>query len=169
MKRETLIIIGVVLVALIIGVVVFFSGRGSVPTNTSSVVASTQPSAVIVPFTEITSGSKSTVATRVNYVITSTDELNKLWKMIDATGTPPAIDFKTRAVIAVFAGKESTSSIAVAKIEDTDARMVSITIAKPDSTCTKQSSASPYEIVAVPITSLPLAHKDISTTVNCSN
>lgn len=168
MKRETLIIIGVVLVALIIGVMVFFSGRGSVSTDTSSVVANTQPSAVIVPFTEITSGSKSTVATRVNYVITSTDELNKLWKMIDATGTPPAIDFKTHAVLAVFAGKESTSLIIVAKIEDTNARMVSVAITKPDGACApKQSAMAPYDIVAVPVTSLPLAHEDISTTVPC--
>jgi hypothetical protein len=167
MKRETLIIIGIALVALVIGVVVFLSGQGGVP-STSSAVANTQPSAVIVPFTEITRGSKSTVTTRVNYFITSTDELNKLWKMIDATGTPPVIDFNTHAVLAVFAGKESTSSITVAKIEDASTRMVSIAIAKPDSACTKKPPAtSLYEIVAVPVTSLPLAHEDIPTTATC--
>jgi hypothetical protein len=168
MKRDTLIIIGIALVALVIGVVVFLSGHGGVP-DTSSAVANTQPSAAVsVPFTEITRGSKSTVTTRVNYFITSADQLSKLWKMIDATGTPPVIDFNTHAVLAVFAGKESTSSITVAKIEDTSTRMVSVAIAKPDSACAKKPLAtSVYEIVAVPTTSLPLAHQDISTTATC--
>jgi hypothetical protein len=168
MKRDTLIIIGVALAAIAIGVVIFLSGRGNIP-NTSSAVANSQPSAAVaVPFTEITRGSKSTVTTRVNYFITSTDELNKLWKMIDATGTPPVIDFNTHTVLAVFAGKESTSSITVAKIEDTSTRMVSVAIAKPDSACAKKPPAiSVYEIVAVPTTSLPLTHQDISTTATC--
>jgi len=70
-------------------------------------------------------------------------------------------------VIVVFAGNESSSSIAIAKIEDTTARTVSIAITKPD--CAKPPSvASPYEIVAVSATSLPLAHQDIEQKSDCS-
>ncbi|MCR4275955.1 MAG: protease complex subunit PrcB family protein [Candidatus Parcubacteria bacterium] len=171
MKRETLIIIGVVLVALIIGVVVFFSGRGGVP-NTSSAVANTQPSAVIVPFTEITRGSESTVATRVNYVITSADELNKLWEMVNATGTPPTIDFRTQAVIAVFAGQKSTGgySIAVASVTDTgDTRTVAVTLTSPGTDCmVTESFTNPYQIVTVPVSNASLAHTDTEVSKACN-
>jgi len=169
MRKDTLILIGIALTAIAVGIAIFVSGRGSLP-EASRNVAENQPAVVSVSFTEIAHGAKSTVTTRVNYVITSMDELNKLWKMIDATGKPPTIDFTTQSVIAVFAGKEPGSTIAVAKIEDAQTRTVSIAIAKPDSACTKkQSTVSPYEIVAVPSTSLPLAHEDLSTTVSCPN
>jgi hypothetical protein len=154
MRRDTLTIGGVALISVAIGVVVFLSGA---VTNRSSVVT--------VPFTTLIQGRQSAVARRVNYFITSSAQLSEIWKVVNASGTPPKVDFKKQAVIAVFAGNESSSSIAVAKIEDTNARMVSIAIAKPD--CTANADASPYEIVAVPTTSLPLAHTDIPTTVDC--
>jgi hypothetical protein len=161
MQKKTLAIIGVALIAIAIGVTVFVSGDGV----SSPVVV--QPSAVVVPFTKITQGKQTTIEARVNYVLTSSSELSKLWKLVGATGTPPTVDFKKQAVIAVFAGKESTSSIAVAKIEDASARMVSITLAKPSGVCASQQTATPYEIVTVPSTSLPLMHTDIITTASC--
>ncbi|MCR4333928.1 MAG: hypothetical protein NUV60_02885 [Patescibacteria group bacterium] len=168
MQRDTHIIIGLALVALAIGV--FFLARFRTASDTPSAVANIQPSAVIVPFTKIVSGEKSTVTERVNYLITSSDELTKLWKMVDATGTPPTVDFNTQNVIAVFAGKESTSSIAVAKIEDTNARVVSVTLTKPDGACaTELTAPAPYEIVVVAVTTLPLAHEDLAATAGCPN
>ena len=167
MQKNILVLIGIALLAIAIGVAVFMSGRGSLQ-NTSSAVANSQPSAVVVPFTKLVQGRQSTIATRVNYFITSSAEMKELWKLISATGTPPTVDFKTHAVIAVFAGKESTSSIAVAKVEDSDARMVSITLAKSSGSCaSKPQTATPYEIIVVPTTSLSLSHKDIVTTANC--
>lgn len=164
MKKDTLTIIGVALVAIVIGIIAFVYGNN---TQNSSVVT-TQSSAAVVPFTELVQGTQSTIEKRVNYFITSSTELNKLWEMIGANGTPPKVDFRTQAVIAVFAGKESTSSIAVARVEDTSARLVSIAITKPDKTCTvEQPAASPYEVVVVPTTELPLAHEDIVTTADC--
>ncbi len=158
--------IAVVLIVIAIGVGVFTSNNGRVQQASPS--AATQPSAVAVPFTKLVQGTQSTIATRVNYFITSSTQLNELWKMVGATGTPPTVDFKTQAVIAVFAGKESTSSIAVAKVEDSLARMVSITIARPSGACvSKQQAATPYEIVTVPSTALPLTHTDIVTTASC--
>lgn len=167
--KDTSIIIGMAAVAVVIGVVIFLNGGGSSIANTGqSAEANIQPSAIVVPFTELAHGTNSTVTKRTNYLVTSTDEFKKLWKMVDATGTPPAVDFSTQNVIAVFAGKESTSSIAIAKIEDTNARMVSISITKPDSICSvRPSVVSPYEIVIVLATSLPLAHADLSTIASC--
>lgn len=169
--RDRIIFIIVAIVAVVIGVLVFLYGNignGSSMDATSSRAEYTPPSAVSVPFTKLVQGAKSDIVERVNYLITSPVELSELWKLIDATGPPPTIDFKTQMVIAVFAGKESTYSIEVSNIEDTDSRMVSIAIAKPDGICTKFATST-YEIVMVPITSLQFTHKDIQTTASCPN
>ncbi len=160
-KKEAYIFGGVVLVMIVIIVAIFLYGR-----RTSPIRSNTQAQSVTVPFTTLTQGRQSAVAKRVNYVLTSPAQLSEIWKVVNAKGTPPKVDFKKQAVIAVFAGTESSSSIAIAKIEDTTARMVSIAITKPDCTV-PPSTASPYEIVAVPTTSLPLTHSDIPTTIPC--
>ncbi len=151
----------------IIGAAIFLFSRGGGIPNTYSTVTSNQSAAVAVPFTDIRHGLKSSVAARVNYLISSMDQLDQLWKLIGATSTPPAIDFKTHSVIAAFAGKESSSVVSISNIEDTSTRLVSVTIIKSDGTCTqKQSIASPYDVVVMPVTLLPLTHTDtfIATT-----
>ena len=164
LPRETLILIGVALLVGI-GVPVFFLARNA---SSPIIITDVPPVVVPVPFTKLTEGTQSVVVRRVNYVLTSPTELNELWKVVDAPGKPPKVNFKTHAVIAVFAGQEASASIAVAKIEDAHTRMVSIAIAKPDGPCAQVSPpASPYEIVVVPTTSLHLTHEDISTTVSC--
>jgi hypothetical protein len=108
----------------------------------------------------------------VNYLITSSSQFGELWKVVTATGAPPKIDFKTHSVIAVFAGQKPTAgyAVAVAKIEDASARMVSITLAKPSDDCMlAQSITTPYQLISVPATSLSLAHEDISVTTTCAN
>lgn len=163
MKQERLIIIGVALAALCIGTYLFLSGD-------FSDVSNTQPTAIAVPFTPLLRGTHSNVTSRVNYFITSPDELNELWKMINATSTPPKVDFEKDAVIAVFAGQQPSAgyAIQVSKVVDSSARLVSIIIAKPDDGCMKgQSLTTPYELVTIPTTSLPLAHEDLSTTAEC--
>jgi len=153
---------GLALTTIVIGIFIFFYNGGSF-INTSS-------AAVVVPFTRIVQGDHSIVATRVNYLISSTDEFDKLWEMVDASGTPPLVDFNTHAVIAVFAGEQPTAgyAIEVSQIEDSTERTVSLTLAKPDNDCMEgQVITSPYEIVVVPTTSLPLTHEDIQTTANC--
>lgn len=169
--RNTLVTIGLVLLAAAVGAFIYFSGRGQDRQKDSlPAVASAQAPATVVPFTKLARGMRSTVTTRVNYSITSADQLDRLWKMIDATSTPPAVDFKTQTVIAVFAGQKATDgySIAVSKVADTESRMVSVTLASPESTCpAKKSTIAPYEIVVVPSTSIPFAHEDISITTAC--
>jgi hypothetical protein len=171
MRQETLIIISVAVIAVAGGVVFLLPDFGNL-SNAFPTAAPTQPAAAIVPFTRIAQGKESTVTKRVNYLIVSPVQMEKLWKMIDATSTPPTIDFKTHAVIAVFAGEEPTAgyAITVSRIEDSSERTVSVTLSKPGVSCmVGQSLTHPYEIVVVPTTSLPLGHKDISATTDCSN
>lgn len=161
--RKMLLVGWLVLIAVIIGSFIFLSNGGSFPNNSA---------AVIVPFTRIVQGDHSTVATRVNYLITSTDEFDRLWKMVDASGTPPVVDFKTNVVMAVFAGEQPTTgyTIEISNIEDSIERTVSLTIAKPGTNCIEgQVITAPYEIVIVPTTSLSLTHEDTITTNNCPN
>jgi len=170
MKQERLIIIGVALVAICIGVYLFLNGNFS-STTPLPAVSDTQPTAVAVPFTPLLRGTYSNVTSRVNYFITSSDQLNELWKMINATTTPPKVDFEKNAVIAVFAGQQPSTgyAIQVSKVVDSSARLVSITIAKPDDACAKgKSLTTPYELVTIPTTSLPLAHEDLSATTKCN-
>lgn len=142
-------------VAAVIVVVILITVYGSSISNTSSLAATP------VSFTKLAQGTQSTVSTRTNYLITSANELEKLWKMIDAKGNPPAIDFTKNCVAAIFAGT-------VAKVEDTNVRTVMVALATPDGRClSKNATTTPYELVTVPITSLPLAHKDISITAAC--
>ncbi|MFZ3044265.1 MAG: protease complex subunit PrcB family protein [Minisyncoccia bacterium] len=170
MRRNTLVVACVALAAIAIGVYFFLSGNLS---NASlSALSGQQQSAVVVPFTPLASGSSSKVETRVNYFITSPTQLQELWSLVDATGTPPTVDFNKDAVIAVFAGQQPTTgyAISVSKVVDSGARLVSITIAKPDGGClTGQSLTTPYEVVVVPTTTLPLAHEDLSATIACDN
>ncbi|HUY05256.1 MAG TPA: hypothetical protein VMV62_00870 [Candidatus Paceibacterota bacterium] len=168
--RDKIIFAGVAVIAVIVGALVFVSGRGTVSNGSPAATGYSNETATAVPFTKLVQGTTSAVSDRTNYLITSPSQLSELWKMIDAHGTPPTVDFATHAVLAVFAGKQPSASIAVAKIEDANERLVSIIIAKPASACAPQAVAdSPYELVAVATTSLPLAHQDISTTASCPN
>lgn len=165
--KNTTIISGIALVGVVVWAAVSLGGFSNTLSSTAS---TTQLSATIVPFTPLAEGTHSKVATRVNYFITSAADFQKLWTMVDATGTPPAVDFTTHAVLAVFAGKQSTTGygIKVSKVLDSDTRLVSVIIEKPDSTCKAKASVTmPYELVVVPITSLPLEHEDVSTTITC--
>jgi len=165
--RNHIIVGGAIVVAIILGVLAFlYSDKAS--NALSSAVAENSIVPVAVPFTEIAHGTRSTVSTRTNYLITSTDQLTKLWAMIDATGTPPSIDFSKGAIIAVFMGNaSSTLAIAVTKIEDGPAAR-GVFIMLTESACAvKQKNAAPYEIISVPATTLPMTHEDTITTTSC--
>lgn len=164
--RDHSIIVGVVLLAAV-GLPVFFLAEGGFLPS-PIVINDVHPAAMAVPFIELTAGTQSVVAKRVNYVLTSPDELKELWEIIDAPGTPPWINFNTHMVLAVFAGNESSTSIAIAKIEDSHTRLVSVALTKPEGSCEEVSrGGTPYEIVAVPSTSLPLAHEDLAISTSC--
>lgn len=162
MRRDIIILTCAAIIAVGIGISIFSSGRGDISDN-SFVISE-------VPFTKIARGSQSTVERRVNYLITSADQFEKLWEMVSATGTPPKIDFNTHSVVAVFAGEKPVAGydIKIIKIEDTNTRVVSIALAKPSDDCMlAQVVTAPYEIVAVPATALSFSHEDILTTTSC--
>lgn len=166
LTKEEYIFVVASIAAIVIGVLLSLSGVGDTSVATTDKSDATASAATAVPFAKIVQGERSSVTTRTNYRITSADQMNDLWKLLDGAGTPPTIDFSTHEVIAVFAGKQSSTSIAVARIEDADTRTISIVV----NTCVKKAStASPYEVIVVPSTSLSLAHEDVTTTANCTN
>lgn len=170
--RNALIVGGVIIVAVFIGVLIFIYGDDYFSNNSFLAVANNNSPAVEVQFTKIARGDISTIEERVNYFITSETQLNELWKMVDATSTPPKIDFEKEAVIAVFAGQKPTTGyeIRVSKVEDSEIRNVSLTLEEPDSRCIEsQIIIAPYEIVTVSATSLPLGHEDQIATIDCED
>lgn len=165
--RNTVTIIGVLLLVVGAFLVLFFTGSSQ---KESSLVQSGSASvASSVPFERIAKGERSKIDRRVNYAVQSAAQLEALWKILDASGTPPVIDFTKQMVIAVFAGEKPTSGydISVSKIEDSGKRVVSVEVQNPDGPCAVKKSTSPYEVVVAPIASLPLDHEDSSITVAC--
>ena len=170
MRRDTLVILGIFAIAIGIGL---FAFPGNNYSQNSSAVEDSASAAVQVSFTRITEGTQSEVSRRVNYLIMTQAGLQKLWNMVEASSTPPEIDFTKEVVIAVFAGEKPAAGydIVVSKIEDMhDERVVNITLREPSPGCaTAQVVTMPYEILRIPVTALPLTHEDTIQTVNCSD
>lgn len=171
MRREVLVLVLVVVVAILAGVATSPFSEKDLPGD-SSAGGNNSQAAVEVPFALITNGLQSKVSERVNYLIQSEAGLQELWKLIEAEGQPPEVDFTQEAVIAVFAGERPTAghSVAVSKVEDMgDSRVVTISLIQPAPDCvTAQMVTMPYEILKLPATPLPLTHKDSVAVVNCS-
>lgn len=168
--RDKIIFISVSVVAVVVAALVLLYGTKNLPSPQPSAAQDTEPSAVAVPFTELAQGTQSKVSSRVNYHITSATELEEIWDLVNATGTPPVIDFTTHAVLAVFAGQKPTAgySIAVKEVKDAQKRMVTVSLTNPGEGCMlAQALSAPYMLAVVPITSLPLTHEDVPSVVSC--
>lgn len=167
MQRIFFAIVGVALAAVLIGTIASFFSYN----NSTSTTASTQSAAVAIPFEELASGVRSSVPSRVNYLITSSSELVRLWAMLGTPAKVPPVDFSKNEVVAVFAGQKPTTgyTIVVSKIQDDGAgRMVTVDVMEPNAGCaTAQSLTEPYQIVQVPKTSLPFTHEDQTSTTSC--
>ena len=165
--RDTLILVGLALLAAIVAAVIFYAGGAAAPQHSAPVTLTGTP----VSVTTLAAGTHSTVSERTNYLITSQDQLQQLWKMTDAGGSPPSVDFTQDAVIGVFAGQEPTGgySIAIAAVADSGTvRAVLVSLAKPGGSCIlPQVVTAPYEIVEMPRTGLQLTHQDETTTTSC--
>lgn len=161
--RNTLIIGGLALVAIVIGAFAFLRDSNNF-SNENRVAA------VAVPFMELAHGAMSTIGRRVNYLITSPEQFRELWEVIGAEGPLPDIDFSESAVAAVFAGEKPAAGydIAVSRVEDADARTITVTLTEPGGDCVlAQVITAPYQVIKLPGTALKLVHEDISTTVSC--
>ncbi len=163
--KDSFLALGLIIMALLVGMGIFLYSTQPAQAPVPSV-----PEVQSVAFVELAQGLQSKEKRRVNYLVQSTSELTRLWSMIDAAGTPPAIDFSTDSVIAVFAGEQPTLgySIEVTRIEDAAKRHVAVTFSKPGGSCISgQSITSPYQVVKVPKTSLPLTHETLTNTLSC--
>lgn len=156
--KINLILLGLAVVLVIVGVFTVSSNRGG-------------PAAVLVPFTMLAGGSQSNVTARVNYLITTQEDLSALWELLKEPPPVPTVDFNTKVVAAVFAGEVPTTgyAITVAEVKDIDKRIVKIELTKPDESCIlAQSLTAPYQVIELPKTSLPFTHADTWTTKTCS-
>lgn len=170
--KDTLILVGLAVGAVVVGAGIYFMYGAALVSRTPNAAASAGTSATAgVAFSPLAAGTHSGVTSRVNYSITSPSELALLWKMTDAQGPVPSVDFATHSVIAVFAGTAPTGgySVAISKIMDSEqSRTVVVTFVKPGGSCIlPQVETAPYEIIAVPRTALPLTHTDTEQVTSC--
>ncbi len=157
---------GLILVLAVLGAFLITYGRNA--TNSSQTATEIIAE---VSFVEITHGTQSEIKKRTNYLITSEEGLTKLWKLIQANAPEPKVDFTTHAIVAVFAGQKSTGgySISVTKVEDGKMRDVVVALTKPGPDCmVTQAVTTPYQIVAVPMTSIEFTHQDFIETTSCT-
>lgn len=167
MQRNAFSILVVAVVAIAIGVALFvYVGDPVSDTTPPNTPASP------VSFIELASGAQSTETKPVNYLITSKAELAELWKMIDSGDDliPPTVDFNRYDVVAVFAGSVPTAGyvISVLKVEDGASREVTVLTQKPGASCIAATViTSPYQIVQLPKTTLPMTHIDVEEVISC--
>lgn len=168
--KNALIVAGVMIIVVAGGVSYFLYGPDNFLGTPSPTTVVNQASPTTVQFREIARGQTSTVKERKNYFITSSAQLSELWKMAGRTDSRPTIDFTKDDVIAVFMGEEPTAgyTIGVKTIEDTQNRMVTVSLTKPGISCANaEMITAPYHIIVVPKTDLPLSHTDVVTTISC--
>lgn len=159
--RDALIIGIACVAAIFLGAWLYFSGTG---TNTSATQSG---------FTVLEKGMQSgSLTSRANYRIKSKEELDALWNLVYGSGGPAAaVDFTKEEVLAVFDGSHSSGGydITVDSVKDEGGvRKIHITHTIPGEGCAVSSAiTSPYQIVVVPRSSLPLSRTDATATADC--
>lgn len=159
--RDVLIISAACLIAIAVGAWLFVSGSES-KQETGEVRYST-----------LTEGPYAGALTeRKNYRIKSREEFDQLWQMIYAGDGPniPYIDFAESEVLAVFDGTHTTGgyAIEVASVEDNGSRRIIIKHISPGETCmTTGSITSPFALVMLPKTTLPIVREDVEEVREC--
>ncbi len=175
--RNTLIIGGICVLAIVAGVWLYVREQQPLRTSTQPLVeTSPAPQAAAsttVPFTVLDHGLVATVYTaRKSYVIYSAKEFAAFWQKVHGVGArAPSVDFTKQYVIAVFAGTEPTGGydIKVSEITDTsDTRAVEVAVTAPGKSCVVNDLVtSPYEFLAVPASDAALMHTDVTHTTAC--
>ncbi len=170
--RDTLILIGITIVGLTVAGVFLLFGLNQkhavAPTTTAQSEVSMQ-----LPARVLASGTVAPIDSRVNYLIQNKSKLHQLWELIYGTPMPavPSVDFSKYDVAAVFAGLQPTTgySISIFGIKTTPKKEVAvITITRPGPACAvTKKRTSPYAIVLIPNSPLPLTHTDVIKTDFC--
>ena len=165
--------------AIVIGLLLFSYGtNGTFHTVRNSIVPNGTPiGSAAVAVAVLARGTQASAdIPRVNYLIESQKGLQRLWSVIYGTGTStrpiPKVDFSKYQVLGVFAGTQPTGgyAISVSTVRDlAQKRMVNIIMTSPATSCTvTQARTTPYEILTVPSTTLPLTHKYTKITRSCN-
>lgn len=172
--RDIIIIAGVLLLALAIGLVLFFyvPPNPSAPQSSADSSYSALGASSPVPFAVLGHGANAPDSFgKVNYRITNANQLSALWSMVYGDNVPPpSVDFSSQEVLAVFDGSHATGgyTIAVASVADTDSRTVTVEHGTAGSGCmTTAAESSPFEIVSMAKTVLPIVHEDTAVTASC--
>lgn len=169
--RDTLILIGIAVVGLAVSGAFLLYGLGQ--ERAVAPVTQAPLSSIQSPSMVLAQGTVAPVDTRVNYLIQSQEKLSQLWSFIYGATAPaiPSVDFSKYDVAAVFAGTQPTTgySISVFGIKTTSKKEVAvITITQPGSSCAvAKKRTSPYAVVLIPNSTLPLSHTDVIKTNSC--
>lgn len=110
---------------------------------------------------------------RTNYRIVNEEEFIELWRLIYGTqgSTRPPVNFTMNEVIAVFDGTHSSGGYRVSVTDVVDAggvRTVHILREEPGEGCiTTEAITSPFQIVRVSKTTLPIVREEQTVTTQC--
>ena len=154
----------------IAGLLYLYGGSAFDPSAISS--SQTQAGANNTDFTILSAGQNAVGAEqRVNYRITTEDQLVALWGMVHGENGPvvPKVDFEKYEVLAIFDGSHTTGGydIRVDDMNEVDGkRVLMLTHTEPGEECVvTQAFTSPFVIIQVAASSLPLGrenHKEIN-------
>lgn len=161
------IVIGVAcLVAIAAGAWLYFGDTGEHSPNDAS--------GTKVPVAVLSEGDNSGFMTeRKNYRVKSRHELDQLWAVMYGSDGPSLspVDFETSEVLAVFDGTHSSGGFDVevtSVYDDALSRRVSITRTAPGEDCiTSEAITSPFILVVVPKSDLPIAREETTVTSDC--
>jgi hypothetical protein len=167
------IVIGImVVVVAVVGIGVFYFGPSSFKSDMHTSISSTESTSTI-PYTVLSEGtSTASINDRANYQITAANDLTTLWHMVyGKSGTVPSVDFSKYEVLGVFDGSHSTTdyNVQVASVVEAEGkRIVIVTHMVPGKSCKPADKpTSPFELIQVSKTTLPLTHIDVSSTTPC--
>lgn len=166
--RDTWLVFFGIIIALVLGAYLYFGNSGGFGPDGLTQGRDSGS------FTILQEGANSgQIDTRTNYRIETADELAELWALIYGTNAPPMpnVDFSKYEVIAVFDGSHSTGGyrVEVTQVRDADGkRTVHIRHAAPGSRCvTSPAITSPFQVVRVLKTVLPIVREEETVTTDC--
>jgi hypothetical protein len=160
-------------VVAVIGIVLFYFGPASLKSDAQTAISSTVGTTTI-PYTVLSEGTTTdSLDDRANYQITAANDLTTLWQMVyGKNGTVPSVDFSKYEVLGVFDGEHPSTDYGVqvaSVVEAGGKRIVMITHMIPGKNCTPlDKPTSPFELISVSKTTLPLTHIDMSSTTPCT-
>ncbi|MDB4992518.1 MAG: putative lipoprotein [Parcubacteria group bacterium] len=166
----------IVIAAVVVGGLLYLFGGPSFHPQISATNPVTAPAKVAGNASTLVLGhgtSANGFDQRVNYRITDVEQFAALWQMVYANNAPalPTVDFSKYEVLAVFDGSHTSGGydVQVKSIEDASGnRTIHILHSAPGDACTTASAiSSPFVIVQVSASTLPVTHIDDTQTNQC--